>query len=500
MILIAIDRASSTPAYLQIRDRIVALIDEGTLRAGDRLPPSRDLADVIGVHRSTVVRAYDEIRALGCLESRPGGYTTVRRRARPLTTAIGKDAKSGVFDWSDRSGMLESDVRPLGPTPSRTDGGDAIIDFERLAPDPRLAPCDDLRRCFKRALVRGGPAVVDYSDPTGWRPLREFVSSRLRAHGVVTSAEEILITYGAQHAIDLVLRMRVREGEQVVVESPTYGMAHTLLRLHRVRPIEVPMLAHGMDLDALEQLLRRDHPKLLYTMPNFHNPTGVTTTQAHRERLLALCESAGVPLLEDGFEEEMKYGGQAVLPIKAMDAKGVVLYVGTLSKVVFPGLRVGWIAAPRDAITLLSAIAHASCLAPNTLAQAAVERFCRGGDLETHLKRTHRIYRRRMKTMLQSLEAHLPPSVKWTRPAGGYTVWLTLPGRAEDEQRWCDRLADAGVRVAPGGIFYGNVPAEPHLRLSVACVDEEQIREGCRRMGRIAVEWGSRQSGGGDWR
>jgi len=490
MLLLTLDPTSSAPAYRQICDRIVALVDEGALQPGDRLPPTRALAESIGVHRSTVVRAYDEIRALGYLESRSGSYSTVRRRARPPATTTTSDGRGqrALVDWLGLSTEPVRATHMAESQPIRPDLPIDAVDFERLAADPTLAPADDLRRCLKSVLMRSGPAALDYADPAGWAPLRKTISTRLQSHGVAVSAEEILITSGAQHALDLTLRMLTRPGDRVVVEAPTYGMAHALLRLHGLAPVEIPMRDDGMDLDALERVLGQTSVKLVYTMPNFHNPTGVTTDQAHRERLLAMCERQRVPVLEDGFEEEMKYFGKAVLPIKSIDARGVVLYVGTLSKVVFPGLRVGWIAAPREAISLLTSIQHASCLAANTLAQAAAERFFHRGEFESYLRRIHRIYRRRMLAMLDGLERHLPPEVQWTRPVGGYTLWLTLPDRRENGRSWCDRLAEVGVRVAPGSQFFGTPPLRPHLRLSIACVDEDRIEEGCRRLGEVAAQ------------
>ncbi len=485
MLLFELDPGSPTPAYLQIRDRIVALIDDGTLRPGDRLPPSRELATSIGVHRSTVVRAFEEIHALGYLESRPGSYTTVRRRARPPSTMEPGARDGALIDWDTRFPRSVGSVAHREQTWIPPHSNHEIIDFERLAADPHLAPAGDLRRCLRSILLDCGAESLDYADPAGWGPLRETVSRRLRSHGVSVGSDEILITNGAQQALDLVLRLMTRTGDRVIVEGPTYGMLHPLLRLHGVNPVEVVMRRDGMDLDALEAILGRDPPSLIYTMPNFHNPTGVTTDQAHRERLLELCETHRVPLIEDGFEEEMKYFGKAVLPIKSMDANGLVFYVGSFSKIVFPGLRVGWIAAHPTAIGQLISIQHASCLSTNTLAQAAADRFSLGGGFEAYLRRIHRIYRRRMKTMIEALEQYLPADVEWTRPAGGYTLWLTLPNPVESESRICDDLEKAGVRVAPGRRFYATAPAHAHLRLSIACVDEAQIEEGSRRLGGV---------------
>ena len=485
MLLLQLNPRVPTSAFRQICEQIVKQIEDGVLRPGDRLPPTRVLARTIGVHRSTVVRAYEEIHALGYLESRSGGYTTVRRRPRPpSTTAREATKETPLVDWRAAATRRALHVHELGMATAPR-AGDGVIDFDRAAADPALAPSDDLRRCVREVLLRGRGAALDYADPAGWPPLREVISRRLRTHGVKVGADEILITSGAQQGLDLVLRMLVREGERVIVEAPTYGAAHALLRLHGAKAVEIPVRDDGMDLEALERAISRARPRLVYTMPTFHNPTGITTSQDHRERLLALCERGRVPIVEDGFEEEMKYFGKAVLPVKAIDAPGVVLYVGGFAKVVFPGLRVGWIAAPREAIAILTSIQHASCLAGNTVAQAAMERFCRDGEFEAYLRRVHRVYRRRMQLLLQSLDDHVPPSVTWTRPAGGYTVWLTLPWTFDREAACVDHLARAGVKVAAGRRFFARPPRHAHIRLSIACVGEDQIQEGCRRLGRI---------------
>lgn len=489
MLLLKIDRASDVPAYRQICDRIVALVEEGTLQPGDRLPPTRALAVSIGFHRSTVVRAYDELRALGYIESRTGSYSTVRRRQRPPSAVSDRAVvrQRSLIKWS---AVMPPSVRALHTHTAmqtvRPTTPDDVIDMDRLGADPTLAPGDDLRRCIRRVLVRMGGAALDYADAAGWRPLREAIAGRMRNHGVAVSSDEILITAGAQQALDLILRYLTSAGDRVAVEAPTYGMAHVLLKLHDLEAVEVPLRDDGIDLRRLQHVLQQGQrrPRLVFTMPNFHNPTGITTDQPHRERLIGLCEEHRIPLVEDGFEEEMKYFGQSVLPIKSMDAEGIVLYVGTFSKVVFPGQRIGWIAAPQEAITRLTDIKHAACLAGNTLAQAAAAQFCTSGAFEAYLRRIHRVYRRRMQALLGGLERHMPDGVKWTRPSGGYTAWLTLTESGTRESELVERIAQEGVKVGPGQRYFGRRPKATHFRLSIACTDEEQIATGCRRLGR----------------
>jgi DNA-binding transcriptional MocR family regulator len=486
MLPITVDARGEVPVFRQIYSQIMAHVDEGRLRPGDRLPSTRILGPDLGVHRSTVIRAYEELRALGYLESRPGSYTTVRERVRPAAGARGApDERVSLIDWSASAapgiGSLQGAARSSPVLPG-------VVDFERLSADPRLAPAEELRRCVRSVLVRGRAKALDYTDASGSLELRELLAKRMVRHGVDSSADEIVVTAGAQHALDLLLRLLTVPGDTVIVEAPTYALFLGLLRLHRLNAVEVPMRSDGMDLEHLERVLQEGESgrgaRLVYTMPSFQNPTGITTDQQHRERLLLLCEQYRVPVIEDGFEEEMKYTGKGVLPVKSMDSRGVVLYVGTFSKVVFPGLRVGWIAAPPAAAAALRGILQVSSYSGNSLAQAAAARFCAGGGFEAYLRRIHRIYRRRMQTLLDALEETMPSGVSWTRPRGGYTVWLTCPPGVREDALG-QAVAEAGVRVSFGRQYFERSPARAHVRLSIACIEEEEIRRGCRQLGAV---------------
>lgn len=482
MLTLNVDAASPIPVFRQIVERVVELIETGSLKTGDRLPPTRTLARLADVHRSTVLRAYGELTALGYLESRPGSYTTVRRRARPVA-ALRATSDSAV-DWEL---TVTAGVRGLGAgagwSPPPRVVGSGVIDLAMLSADPQLVPVDELRRCAKTTLLGQGRELLDYGDPAGYARLRETLARRMRVHGIDVASDEVLVTNGAQQALDLILRLLTVAGDRVIVESPTYAAALALFRLQCLEIDTVPMRPDGMDLDVLAATLERRRPALVYTMPSFHNPTGITTSQAHRERLLGLCEAHGVPLVEDGFEEDLKYFGKAVLPIKSMDSRGAVIYVGTLSKVVFPGLRIGWIAAPEACVRHLIAVQKLSSLGGSPLAQATVACFCERGLYDAYLRRIHVKYRRRMRAMLQGLAAHMPDGAQWTQPAGGCTLLLTLAGMPVTEDALCQRFLEDGVRVEPGRPFFATPPAEPNFRLSIACTKEDAIAEGCHRMG-----------------
>jgi DNA-binding transcriptional MocR family regulator len=487
MILLSIDPKSKTPAYRQIEVGIRKLTDDGTLKSGERLPSTRLLAQKLGVDRTTVVRAYQELWASGVVESRPGSYTTIRHRQPPGRTSPSAPAQPAKWvEGPPRSKRLYEDFTLLRgkhrPAPA---GG--VVDFSGLSADRGLCPARDFLRALKVLVGEKGREILDYGDPQGYLPLREAVARRMRTHGVRVDADEILITGGAQQALDLILRWLGSPGDPVIVETPTYGLAVPLMRFHGLTMRSVPLGPEGMDLDVFEKTLKRGKSAMVYTIPTFHNPTGLTMPPAARERLLGLCERAGVPLVEDGFEEELKYFGKAILPIKALDGSGAVLYLGTLSKVVFPGLRIGWIAAHREAIQRLLAVLRFSCLSGNIPAQAAVARLLERGEYEHYLRRVHTAYRRRMETLLQAMKAHLPQDrVEWTTPAGGYTLWVRWTGRRPvDEETLVARLLDGGVRVSPGRFYFPGPVTETAFRVSISNLDEAAIGEGIVRMARV---------------
>ena len=485
--LLHLSRTSESSISLQIQEQVRSCLESRALRAGERLPSTRHLAAQLGVHRSTVAIAYQELWAQGWIELRAGACPRVR--ARLAAPAPAPRAKHEGFDWqaitSEACERLFQDQCPA-PETTRQQG---IIDFRSLCLDPRLMPSDTFRSCVNRSLRKQGAELLGYGSREGYLPLRAYLSRRLRGHGISATPEEIMVTNGSQHALDLSFRMLAEPGRRIAVESPTYNQVLPLLRLHGLKPVEIPLGEEGLDLSVLGSLMRQDPPVLVYTMPNFQNPTGISSTQAHREALLELCEKHGVPILEDGFEEEMKYFGKVILPIKAMDTRGLVLYCGTFSKVLFPGVRIGWVVASRPCIERLAALRQASELAPSMVLQAAMHEFCESGHYDLHLSRAHRVFRKRMQTALRALRQHIDPAwASWPEPNGGYILWLNLEPAAGRVPDWQDLFASEGVCVTPGGSCFPVRRPRSFIRLSIATLDEDEITEGIRRLGRAVLK------------
>lgn len=485
MLLLTLDDKSNKPIYQQLIEQIRHKIESRVLFPGERLPSTRRLADQLGIHRSTVATAYQELWSLGFLDLSPGTLPRVRDRTQIATE---RDSfGDGVVNWRQiASPATDATWRTYCQNyrEGNRSSEQPVISFRTLSIDSRLFPMDSFRMCVDRALKEQGEALLGYGVRAGYPPLREYIARRLQSHGIAITPQEIIITNGSQQGIDLVFRMIAAPGKAVAIESPTYDYVPPLLRFYGLTPLEIPVRSDGMDLSVLEATLQRERPALVYTMPTFQNPTGISTSQAHRERLLSLCETYGVPILEDGFEEEMKYCGRVVLPIKSMDRHRLVIYCGTFSKVLFPGVRIGWLAAEKDCLERLVAIQSFSELSPSMVLQAAIHCFCQRGFYDRHVSKMHRVYRKRMEIAIRALRLHLSPEwAEWTAPSGGFIIWLKIKSPANPSSDWKDFFTERGVEVAIGNSFFFSGSPDTYLRLSISALNEEEIEEGIRRLG-----------------
>ncbi len=314
--------------------------------------------------------------------------------------------------------------------------------------------------------------------------MREYIAHRLRLHGISTSYKEILITYGSQQALDLIIRLLARPMKKVILEAPTYFNILPLLQAQQIETLSVPMRNDGMDLDYLENVIESEPVSFVYTIPNFHNPTGITTSHQHREQLLNICLRYRVPIVEDGFEEEMKYSGPVPLPIKSIDEHNLVIYVGTFSKILCPGIRVGWITADRECISRLCAIKRISDLRCSNLTQSVVYHFCKSGYYDLHIKRLHRVFRRRMEVAQKTMEEHFPKKASWTRPQGGYLIWIKIPRKLTGKQLY-EFMLQHGIIVSPGSYYFTDQEESGYFRVSISRIGETEIREGFAALGRV---------------
>lgn len=358
-----------------------------------------------------------------------------------------------------------------------------VISFAGGLPAAELFPSREVARVADRLLAEQGPRVLQYSTTEGHPPLREIIARRSNERwSTRLSADDILVTAGSQQALDLVGKLFLDEGDEVVVESPTYVGAITAWKVLRPRWVEVATDEEGMVPEALEAALEScTRPKFIYVVPNFQNPTGRTWSIARRRALLEAAARHQIPVVEDNPYGEVRFEGSHLPALHALGAEGQVLSLGTFSKVFCPGLRVGWVAAPHPAYEKLVILKQGADLHTSTLSQALTAAYIEEHGLDGQLARITRTYRLRRDAMVAALEEEMPEGVTFTRPEGGLFLWITLPGGVSARELLALCL-ERQVAFVPGGGFYPNGGHENTLRLNFSCMGEERIREGIRRM------------------
>ncbi len=470
--------------YRQISDHIRLEVADGRLAAGDRLPAIRDLARDLGVNRDTVALAYEELVNAGVAVSTVGRGTFVA----PARSGDAPDAEALRPSLAPLTQRL-LDFEHARP---RFGSADNAVPMHSLVPDQSLYPADEFRRTLNRVLQRSGSELLLYGGPQGHLGLRETLAKRFRRDGIDVDANGIVLCHGASQGISLGLRLFAQAGDVVALEEPTYNNALAAVHGLGLEIAPVPMCADGPDLAVLERILARPEVKLFYTIPTFHNPLGTTTALEHRHRLLEIAARHRKPVIEDGYETDLRFAGRPIPSLAALDRTGLVLHLFSFSKSLFPGARVGAITARGRLIEALVALKQATDLSDALPLQAALDAFTASGAYDRHLGRVRRVLRERCDALLDALAAQLRGAAGWTRPDGGLQLWVEL-SEAIDTRDLLSDAALAGVFFAPGSQFNCDGRASSGLRLSFAMAEPEALRAGVSALARVVAE---RREGG----
>src|SRR5579859_4290033 len=427
--LIQLERSNGVPLYRQICNGLREAILSGELAEGTRLPTERALAQELGVNRTTIMNAYNELASEGLIEGHVGRGTLVKRSYL--------DQSDEPFDQEVPSwlvGLAAGEDAVLGPDvhviSELTSMGERqeIISLAAATPAPDLLPTAMLQQIFSEDLLAAGQNALGYCPVEGLQSLRRGIAARMRKRGVPVDVQHILILSGSTQGIGLIGRFLLTPGDEVVVEVPTYLGAIQTFRALGARVIGVPIDNEGMRVDLLETVLARHRPRLIYTLPTFQNPTGVVMSPERRRRLLLLARRYQTPILEDDPYSEVYFEGKQPQPLKALDTHSQVIYLSTFSKILAPGLRVAWLAAPEPMIERLSLHKQVFDLNTTALGQWAVSEILRRNLLDNHLKMLRQTYQHKRDLTLQAIATYWPEEVRVNRPSGGFHLWCRLPG------------------------------------------------------------------------
>lgn len=455
-----IDGRASGPLYMRIADAIARDIRRGRLPVGTTMPGTRRLATTLGVHRNTTVAAYRELASQGWIDTRPGRGTFVAEREPSSTVKL---------DHAKPPATIEPRVLAMSHMP-----------------DPRLAPQVALARAYRRALRRNCSAVLDYANRTGigltfGHPrLREAVAAMLvRTRGLVVAPQHVLVTSGSQMALYLAALALVAPGDTIAIESLGYRPAWESFRLAGATLVPVPVDDGGIRVDALARIARRSRLRAVYVTPSHQHPTGVPLAPVRRAPLLELAATEGFTILEDDYDSDFQYSGDALLPLASTDRNHV--YVGSLSKVLAPGIRVGFAIAPP---AVLERMAERRCVIDRQGDHAidcAVAELLEEGDVRRHVQRMRAVYRARRDALAAALVREIGDAIAFRMPDRGTAIWARVRPDI-DVDAWHAAALFRGVSFCPSREFAFTGGRSTHARFGFAGLGEPQLREAVERL------------------
>lgn len=489
---IPLERHSSKAVYLQIRDRIRRLIQTGALQPGDKLPSIRSLAESTRVNKLTVIEAYNVLEAEGLVEARQGAgyFVSPDTTSCPQSGSNFAPPQDVIVSEQPPPPLLSEELKGgsyfnLYMTSVQVRSSAGMIDLS--SGFPLESGLEDLPRIARRAVKQITGCLFNYDLPQGQLMLRQQVSRMLvQQYGINVTPEDLIITNGSKQALSLVVRYYVKPGDWVIVESPTWHGMLSLLYNMGAKVIGIPMTAEGMNLELLEKNLYTYRPKLIFTVSTLHNPTGITTSQSHRRQLLELAERYDCVILEDNAYEGLNFE-PVPAPIKALDRKNIVTYVGTFSKTIMPGIRVGYLVVTGQHYQPLVEQKLLSDLHVSTVSQAIVSEYLASGHYRHHLTHLKTQHLQSRNAMLSALQRHFPPAASWTVPNGGTFLWVQLPAGlplSEISQKALLR----NVFIAEGTPFFPAQQGYPALRLNFT-LSPEKIERGISVLGEVLREY-----------
>jgi 2-aminoadipate transaminase len=355
-----------------------------------------------------------------------------------------------------------------------------IISFAGGLPSPKSFPVKEVEEAVTKVLGTRGEEALQYSTTEGYRPLREYIAQRYLKKGLKVDAEEILITNGSQQGIDLTGKVFLNKGDRVLFENPTYLTAIQSFGLLDAEFKSVTLLEDGVDTDALIKVLDEDDIKLFYSVTNFQNPTGITYSREKREKVAEILRDRDTVFLEDNPYGEIRFLGEDLPPVKSYLEEGILL--GSFSKIVSPGMRLGWIVAPEDVMEKLVIAKQASDLHSNYFTQRVIYQYLTDNDVDKHIEKIREMYRNQRNLMVEMIAEHFPDGVDYTKPEGGMFLWITLPEGLSSLELF-DLAIRENVAFVPGKAFFCEGDGDNTLRLNFSNSSEEKIEEGMGRLG-----------------
>lgn len=449
---IKLDKKNKKFLYLQLYEKIKSLVLDGELKPETKLPTIRSLASNLNVNNVTVVNAYNKLEEEGYIYKKIGSGSFIKKMDE-------------IYSDEDE---LEEDIN--------------LINFASTAPTTNLFPLNEIKESIIEVLEHDKSKAFTYQDPKGYLPLRKSLRDYLKTLGINTMEDNIQIISGAQQGIDIISKALVDFEDIVFTEEFTYTGAIGVFKSRGAETLNIKLDKDGINLEDLERKLKKMKPKLLYLMPNFHNPTGCSYTKEKMSKILELARKYEFYIIEDDYLSDLDFQENRNITMKSLDLveNERVIYIKSFSKLFMPGLRIAFIVMPEELLFDINSAKHISDISTPGLIQRAFNIYIRKGEWNENLKRINKVYKLRHEIMTKAIEKYLPENIEYWKTNGGFNFWFKLPkGQSSDELY--EYLLKENILIAPGRIFSLESNDNEYFRLSVTSIDSEKIEESFRK-------------------
>lgn len=461
--------------HTQIERHIKENIENGMLQKGCKLPSTREVSKIISVSRNSVILAYETLEEEGIIESIKGKGTFVK---------IEKKLNDGDLNinWDNMISGYCKCCEDLDIVKNELPWKKGMISFKSIAPDESLFDLEEFKRSFLTAFSLEGDKLLNYGYAKGYKPLIEYLMSYMKHKGVNIEGKDILVTNGFTEGFDILLSGIMNDGESIACEEPTHNTAIKIMKSHNLNIKPISMDKDGINLNELEDTIKRCNPKLIYLIPSYHNPTGIVMKGEKRKSVYNICEKYNLPIIEDGFNEELLYTSSHVAPLASLCDKGNgIVYIGSFSKILFPGIRIGWIFGDKNLISKLESIKRTRNIHSSFLDQAIFCKYMESGSFQKYMKKIRKHYRDKYNFTLKQVKKYIPHD--YILGEGGLHIFIKLKGvNGREVLKECYKR---GVVFMPGDIFYNNKEGLEKIRIGFSRVSEEDIEKGIKIIGDV---------------
>lgn len=459
--LMQLNKNSKDPMYIQLYMQLKERIENGEYNDDQRLPAIRAVAQQLGINNSTVINAYKLLESSGYAYSRPGSGTYIMR--------ISKSKESpSEYNIIEKS---EFKIRSNS------------IDFSSSTPDPGLFPVESFKNVINEILDRDGGQAFGYTEIKGYRPLRESLAQYMNKFNIVCRNDNIQIVSGAQQGIDIIAKVLIDYGDIIITEEPTYTGAIAVFKSRGARIFGISIGSEGIDILKLENTLREIKPRFIYIMTNFQNPTGFSYSSNTREKLLFLAEKYDFYIIEDDYLSELYYNGKETSLLKSIDLDDRVIYIKSFSKLLMPGIRLGFIIAPERIRERILAAKHLSDISSSGFMQRVFDLYIRRNMMENHMENIKQEYHKRYNTIIDCIDSNMA-DISYYKPGGGIHLWLEMPSGMSSNILY-SLCASSDIMLSPGSIFFADQEDSSCFRLSYVSTDMDKIKTGIKTIGKI---------------